>query len=175
MANMESLFQAALKDPSLKVINFAAWGASNPQHKELIHATLDQVTQQSSGLFSSISHTHSEGGFALSQFPVGFDIEVTSRVTLEIVARVSSNEELLSAPDLSSLWCAKEAAFKAFKHFQQPKIVSQIKIRFDDNQHDRCHLFQVENEKEFGASNGIGATYSTSTLTYCVLIFHKDF
>lgn len=172
---MENLFQTALNDSSLKISCFAAWGASNPQHKELIYAALDQALLKNPGSSSSISHTHIEGGFALSHFPVGFDIEVTSRVTLEIVSRISSDEELTSAPDLASLWCAKEAAFKALKHFQQPKTVSQIKICFDNSSLSRWHLFTLENEKEFGASNGIGATYSTSNLTYCILIFRKDF
>ena len=172
---MEDLFQAALVDPSLKVKSLSAWAAINPQHKELIYTALDQAVQNTRGPFSSISHTHTEGGFAVSKFPVGFDLEVTSRVTLELVTRISFDEELTQAPDFASLWCAKEAAFKALKHFKQPKVVSQIKINFDKNHQGRCPLFTIENEKDFGALGGIGATYSTSNLTYCVLIFKSEF
>ena len=172
---MEQLFQAALKEPSLKIFSANSWGASNPQHKELIYSALDQALQSLNGYFSSVSHTTTEGGFALSSCPIGFDIEITNRVTPEIVARISSPKELASAPDVASLWCAKEAAFKALKTFQQPKIVSQIEIQFDRNEYDRCTVFRVENEKDFGATGGLGAVYATSSLTYCVLIFRKDF
>lgn len=157
------------------MMSLAGWGASNPQHKELIYAALDQALQKNPGAFSSVSHTLSEGGFALSADPIGFDIEVTARVTKEIVARISTPEELALAPNFASLWCAKEAAFKALKTLKPPPVLSQIKIHFDKNHQDRSAVFRVENEKDFGATGGLGATYNTSDLTYCVLIFRKDF
>ena len=172
---MERLFQTALNDLSLKIVSLNSWGSTNPQHKELIYAALDQALQKNPGAFSSVSHAAPDGGFALSTYPVGFDIEVTERVSKEIVARISSSEELESTPSFASLWCAKEAAFKALKAFKQPQVVSQIKIYFDKNHQDRNAVFRVENEKDFGASGGLGVTYQTSNLTYCVLIFRKDF
>lgn len=172
---MEKFFLNIFKDPSLRITSHADWGATNPQYKELIYAALDQALQKSPKAFSSISHTHSEGGFAVSAFPVGFDVEITSRVTLDLLGRISTEKELSSAPDWASLWCAKEAAFKALKHFQQPKVVSQIEINFDQSDSVRGPIFRVENEKEFGASNGIGAIFRSSALTYCVFVFHKDF
>ncbi len=172
---MENIFQKALNDLSLKIVSLNSWGSANPQHKDLIYAALDQALQKNSGAFSSVSHASPDGGFALSAYPVGFDIEVTARVTKTIVARISTSEELELAPDFASLWCAKEAAFKALKTFQQPQVMSQIKIFFDKNHQDRSAIFKVENENDFGASGGLGMTYQTSTLTYCVLIFRKDF
>ena len=172
---MEKFFQNALNDLSLKMVSLKSWGSTNPQHKELIYAALDQALQKNPGSFSSVSHTALDGGFALSAYPVGFDIEVTARVTKEIVARISTPDELELAPNFASLWCAKEAAFKALKTFQQPQVVSQIKIYFNKNHQDRSAVFKVENEKDFGASRGLGLTYQTSTLTYCVFIFCKDF
>jgi 4'-phosphopantetheinyl transferase len=168
---MEKLFQKALNDPRLTIVTRADWGAHNPQHKELIYAALDQHLQRSPHPHSSISHTESEGGFVLSQFPVGFDIEVSERVTEKIVARVSSEEEVRSSPSFASLWSAKEASFKALKHFHQPTAMSQIKISFGENAFDRIRLFTIENERKFDAFGSIGAVMETSTLTYCVLIF----
>lgn len=172
---MEKLFQTALSDLSLKIVSLNSWGSANPQHKELIYAALDQALQKNPGAFSSVSHAALDGGFALSAYPVGFDIEISARVSKETIARISSPEELELAPSFASLWCAKEAAFKALKTFKQPQVVSQIKINFDKNHQDRCAVFRVENEKDFGASRGLGVTYHTSTLTYCVLIFRGDF
>ena len=148
---MEKLFQTALSDLSLKIVSLNSWGSANPQHKELIYAALDQALQKNPGAFSSVSHSALDGGFALSAYPVGFDIEISARVSKETIARISSSEELELAPSFASLWCAKEAAFKALKTFKQPQVVSQIKINFDKNHQDRCAVFRVENEKDFGA------------------------
>ncbi|MBE8221231.1 MAG: 4'-phosphopantetheinyl transferase superfamily protein [Bdellovibrionales bacterium] len=68
---------------------------------------------------SSISHCKSYGVFACSprgacdnQF-IGVDLELSSRVTKEIINRVSTQVEVFDAPSAENLWTAKEASFKS--------------------------------------------------------------
>ena len=64
----------------------------------------------------SISHCPTLAGFAFSfdgNICLGLDLEMTNRLKTRTLARVSSEEEIQSAPDLPVLlWTAKEAAFK---------------------------------------------------------------
>lgn len=61
----------------------------------------------------SISHCTTMGGFTLSQFKIGFDVEELKRISTDIVKRVSDPHELKVSPKPEFLWVAKEAAFKA--------------------------------------------------------------
>lgn len=167
---MDKIFQSALGDPSIKIVTRLNWGAVNPQYKELIYAALDQTLQNHPKYFSSISHAHPEGGFVVSCFPVGFDVEVTDRVTLQLVARICEEKELLEAPDWASLWCAKEATFKALKNFKQPQIVSDLHIEFENKNEKPISIFHLANANKFDAPQGIGATYNSGGLTYCIFI-----
>lgn len=63
--------------------------------------------------FISISHSESEGGYAFSNLPVGFDLIERSRLNEKVLARVSTSAEILAATDPYYLWPAKEAVFKA--------------------------------------------------------------
>lgn len=76
----------------------------------------------------SISHTASLGGFAISQRPVGFDLEAQSRISDRAVRRVSSDAEVAAAPSPAHLWVAKEAAYKALRHGQQPAVISDVEM-----------------------------------------------
>ena len=64
----------------------------------------------------SLSHCPALAGFAFSfdgNVCLGLDLEMTKRLKIQTLARVSSDEEIQSAPDLPVLlWTAKEAAFK---------------------------------------------------------------
>ena len=70
--------------------------------------------------FISISHTASYAAIALSDQPVGLDIEHTSVRTLRVLPRIINATEsaLISFPTdiLSStkVWCSKEAVFKLY-------------------------------------------------------------
>lgn len=76
--------------------------------------------------FLSISHSTSEGGYAFSNLPVGFDLIERSRLKENILARVSTSKEILSAVDPCYLWPAKEAVFKACS--DQLSFISEIHI-----------------------------------------------
>lgn len=80
----------------------------------------------------SLSHCPAAGGFAYlspeSNTHVGFDVEDPDRVTVEVVARISRDEEVQMAPDPASLWVAKEATYKALPKEIQPLVIGQIEI-----------------------------------------------
>lgn len=80
----------------------------------------------------SLSHCPLAGGFALTSptklTSLGFDIESTERVTVSVVSRISTPEEVNLAPDPASLWVAKEATYKALPRAIQPFVTSQIEI-----------------------------------------------
>jgi 4'-phosphopantetheinyl transferase EntD len=168
---MEELLQDALGDHSLRIWTSPHWGAENPQHRELIYSQLDQK-MAGQKLYSSISHNQKIGGFAVSQYPVGFDIEESSRVSEAVIKRISTPEELKKAPDFASLWCAKEASFKALKNFEQPTTISQVEIEFEKSSASPLFRFRIQNEKKFNASPGKGLSWKESSQTYCVIVFN---
>jgi len=83
------------------------------------------------GVGLSISHCQSFGGYAvkLSGEPLGFDIEVSSRVSEKTVSRISSGEEVAGAPSFAHLWVAKEASFKCLDSDRQKSLTfSSLRI-----------------------------------------------
>lgn len=48
-----------------------------------------------------------------NDFLIGVDIEQASRIDSKVIARVSGESEIENCPDISMLFCAKEAAWKA--------------------------------------------------------------
>lgn len=65
-------------------------------------------------LYFSISHTQSLVATAISDSPIGIDIEENSNVTAELISMVSTNGEIrpLGNRPLALLWTAKEAMSK---------------------------------------------------------------
>lgn len=61
----------------------------------------------------SVSHSRSLAALAVSDRPVGIDIEAPSPKLERVAERFLSPEELASIPNLLRAWTAKEAAFKA--------------------------------------------------------------
>lgn len=79
----------------------------------------------------SISHNREVGGYVSAPrgIRVGFDVEVSGRVTEKNMRRVCvSDDELARAPGADLLWAAKEAAFKSLGPGQQPQVFSEIEI-----------------------------------------------
>jgi 4'-phosphopantetheinyl transferase len=120
------------------------FGSENLNHRQLIRSQIiqnhsDQLSvaenkniqnldlpPKAKKLFFSISHNQSLGGYSVSNEPHGFDVELKSRLTDAIILRVSAGAEVLEAPDLKFLWCAKEAAFKALG--DNTVIISDLNI-----------------------------------------------
>jgi hypothetical protein len=85
-----------------------------------------KIVPTAKNIFFSISHNERQGGYTASAVRHGFDIEIKSRMTAPIIQRVSSAEEVASAPDLRFLWSAKEAVFKALG--DSSKVISELTI-----------------------------------------------
>ena len=138
------------------------WGAgAGPSHREELRAhlgvsDLSRVPVLSRG-YVSVSHTINLGGYATGPRPLGFDLEVQSRVNPKVAVRVSTMEEFARAPSAAHLWCAKEAAFKALYHFRQPKLVSEIEIDWRTE-----HSFFLVNAGEFGVKRGEGRVFDAA-------------
>ena len=106
--------------------------------------------------FVSVSHTLDLGGYAIGPRPLGFDLELVSRVSPKVVARVSPwARELTLSPSAAHLWCAKEATFKALYHFKQPKVLSELAIEWQG-----ADRFQLSNCAEFGIKSGRGKIFT---------------
>lgn len=106
------------------------WGSDSENNRNLLkhHAK----THQGEFTYSSISHCKNLGVLVFSNQPVGVDIEQNARVAFSTVQRIASTQEtkeltqaLLPA---SFLWCAKEAAYKSLKEFNQPAVISALSI-----------------------------------------------
>ena len=78
----------------------------------------------------SISHDKMLGGFVhtTDDCSLGFDIEINERLNEKNVRRFASEEEFLNAPSASTLWTAKEAAYKALPFTQQPTVIGEIEL-----------------------------------------------
>ena len=87
------------------------WADSPESLKVLALSTPPRVSFAS----ISISHCPTLGGFAFSpgRVGIGFDLEELSRLSISAIERVSTSEEIASAPDRTLLWSAKESAYKA--------------------------------------------------------------
>ena len=66
----------------------------------------------SKNLYFSISHCPEMGGYAVCNQPVGFDLEVTSRINPQLIRRICTNQEIDQAPHIELLWVAKESVLK---------------------------------------------------------------
>ena len=84
--------------------------------------------------FISVSHCPGLQGFIYSikqsgkQKRIGLDVEVRSRVTMDLVSFLSSKTELDNMPNPACLWTAKEASFKCL--YPQDIRISQIIIGY---------------------------------------------
>ena len=146
------------------------WRATVSEHRSLIrHGFLErhamEITDRVEFLnldlipvlnrnFISISHSISEGGYAFSNLPVGFDLIERSRLNEKVLARVSTSKEILAAADPCYLWPAKEAVFKACS--DQLSNISEIHIEVWKNLGENLFSF----ESQFKNKNGVVTTRS---------------
>lgn len=95
---------------------------NSAEEKENI-LNLDLLPQLKS-VYISISHNSEFGGYVVSPQPIGFDLELLTRIKKNIVERVCTNEDILKCPRYEYLWGAKEACFKLIS--QNPDIFAPI-------------------------------------------------
>lgn len=139
IARAESALKIAVKnsypDLTCKLELRASWGSNEAYSRKAIrtqlyhdflaqfssadkaHIEVEDLTQppRVSGYSISIAHSLEVGGFAWCKGPrwLGLDIEDPKRVTAPIAKRISNSTEISLAPSNVSLWCTKEASFKA--------------------------------------------------------------
>ena len=104
------------------------------------------------GISYSISHSPDLGGWASLVGPskLGFDIELIDRPSRKVLDRVSSPLEVLQAPSVAALWCAKEAVFKALDG--RPQLLSNIRIQSWKKNEAHKYFFQAAT---MGASSSV--------------------
>jgi 4'-phosphopantetheinyl transferase len=161
-----SELQNCLQEPSLSFSVSRDWGSDCDGYREKIRAGIAALSPTD----SSISHTQGLGGFAAilgaENRKIGFDIEVIARVTPQIAGRVRTTaDELSLAPSPAHLWVAKEAAFKALKGPQQPKLISEIHIVDWQKTKSQFETFRVT------GLNSRGAVFIQSSFAFGVFIF----
>lgn len=135
-----------------------------------LHFDLSDLTEppQISPLFASISHTSVCGGYVISRTPIGFDIELSTRVSERALARIASDDEMLKLSDhkLSPayLWTAKEAAFKAISSLKGEKlsVISQLQVGNWQKLSSQVETFSVLNLQNFSNRSGVGVSIEES-------------
>lgn len=159
-----------LRTSELQIYVNTEWGSQNPTHREMIREEIQK--RLPANWHSSVSHTQGLGVIALAPIPIGIDVELTARVTPQVIARISAPEELTAAPNASALWCAKEACFKALRGYDQPSVVSRISIGAWENIDSQSETFKLLNFTEFNSpSENKGAVTIFSTWSLAFFIF----
>ena len=102
--------------------------------------------------YFSISHNLQVGGFTFSKHPHGFDAEEIKRISIPIIERTSSEAERKSVPNITFLWVAKEAAYKALNRnlpaLTKPLIMTDlICSEWQSHSESSVHSFRVMLEK----------------------------
>lgn len=127
-SNELEIIRKNLSEPSIQIFLNTRFGANHSDHREKIKKELKKTKHST----SSISHCEKIGGFATldnSQKKIGFDVEEFSRVTDQIMKRMTkTHDEFNKAPSADFLWAAKESAFKALYGPSHPKVISEIEI-----------------------------------------------
>lgn len=168
--NLVESLKILLNCPDLQIFMKPQWGSQNPQHRALIREELVDVFQNSRHR-TSISHCAGMGIVVAAPGSVGVDVELSSRVEDRLVARVSSQEELSAAPSSPSLWCAKEACFKALRPYAQPPVISQISIgawKKIDSQTETYGLLNSEAFKSPSKNRGVVIHHDTHTYGFFI-------
>lgn len=157
----------------LEVLMHTEWGSKNPENRPLIRSELLKALNGRC-LYTSISHCPDLGVAVIAPSSIGVDVEVRERVTAPVMARISKEEEMLVAPSLSSLWCAKEAAFKALRPYEQPSVLSKISIGDWQNIDSQIETYRLINASEFNSpSENRGVIIHSATHTFSFFLFYS--
>jgi phosphopantetheinyl transferase len=165
----------ALKLSSFELRLSPDWGSDQPEYRQHLHADLKVNSGPLDSAIYSISHTLGLGGYVLSQqteFQLGFDIEKADRVSPEIANRICKEaSEFVSAPSPSTLWTAKEAAFKALRGSHQPKVLSDISVGNWNHLSSQLGTFQFVQQEPRSKFLNFGIFASKQLYTFAFFIF----
>lgn len=169
------LFIQSSVDKKLRLILDTKWSSKNQNYRQEIrtflashfsaHFSREQLAQlsdlnrrpEASDVFISISHCALLGGFALSQFKVGFDVEESSRISQNILKRVCAEEELQACPKTEFLWVAKEAGFKALSQTNTALVIGDLQCSdWQSYFENQVFSFRLKSKKtlDFGLNKG---------------------
>jgi phosphopantetheinyl transferase (holo-ACP synthase) len=166
------ILRELLQCPDLRIYRKPEWGSQNLNYRALIKADLSDLFNDPL-LHTSISHCRDLGIVVSSARPVGVDVEVHSRVSEPLIARISSQEESQGALRPASLWCAKEACFKALRPFAQPAVVSEISLGGWTKITSQFETFQLLNPQDFKAPQKCyGVTLHEGAHTFGFFVIH---
>ena len=188
-SDLESILQLAriyLGRPQLQLHLDPSWGSAIEGFRGSIKN--DIIAKFFSLSQVSISHCSNLGGYAADseiqahpkdqsynylspvQSAIGFDLELTSRVSTRIAERVSADtQELEEAPSASSLWTAKEACFKALRGPHQPAILQQLKIGNWNNISSQIETVEIlECQGQLFTSSGLGIVFRQELYTFSI-------
>lgn len=156
------------------------WGSDVENHRRLIREGLKsryadvaasdlldlEIPPRLKKGFVSISHARGLGGYVYGSDWLGFDLETDARVRPELAARISTMGEFAAAPDAASLWCAKEAAYKALAFVEQPTTVMDFSLAWRRRGND--FIFTMNEAERFGVQSGHGIIRKLSGHTMAV-------
>jgi phosphopantetheinyl transferase (holo-ACP synthase) len=174
-------------DPKFRLILETDWNSKNSEHRHEIrkclstkfssHFSREQLAllndlnwlPKSSDAFVSISHCRVFGGFAISKFKCGFDVEEIKRISSDILKRTSDPDELRSTPKTEFLWVAKESGFKALSEAHSELVISDL-ICTDWQSHyeNQVFSFRLKSQKTLYLSLNKGFVFSESDCLFAV-------
>lgn len=170
--SLQEKLKGLFECPDLSLSIKSEWASIHPQHRINIHADIGLKSDHAK-TYTSISHCPLLGGFVKSPLPVGIDIEITGRVQWRVVHRVSSQIECSEAPNAAALWSAKEASYKALKHYSQPSVLSQISIGVWEKIDSQTEKFELLNFSDFQApASNKGIVIQDEKVTLSFFIFY---
>lgn len=174
--------QSLLKLSHFQIVLRPEWNSFVLDHRDLIRhyiyenfstdrrvLDLSERPILSSGSIS-ISHSNSFGGFAVTRdenASIGFDIEDNERIKERVVARISSTEEMESAPLLAALWAAKEAGYKSFPEGIQPSVMSDVTVENWKKIEDGFYECEAHLAQHGAIAKGVVVTRDGKTLAVC--------
>lgn len=144
-----------LKTPLGEIFLSSDWSSMHEEYRKKIRTELYKKTKDSTFLnleetpgidfksekfLISISHCKSLGGYALHlKDNIGFDIEEVGRIKLEVVNRISTEEDRSFFTDENNkfLWVIKEAAFKLMSG--SGDVMSEVQIQSLDKVGERSY------------------------------------
>jgi|GEM_PF-2455142 len=178
-------------DQKFRLILNTQWNSKQPNYRQEIrqglarsfseHFSREQLAKlndlnwrpKGSDAFISISHCSLLGGFALSQFKLGFDVEEEKRILPDVLKRVSSESELQECPKIEYLWVAKEAGFKAQSQDDTSVNSTTVPLITDLHCYDwqscfenQVYSFRLKSEKTLDLSLNKGFIFSEGPCLY---------
>lgn len=126
--------------------------------------------QASDGHFS-ISHCPKLGGFAYSQFKIGFDVEELRRISIQILKRTALEPEFSACPKPEFLWGAKEAGYKALSGDDSSLVISDL-TTYDWQSHNENQLFsfRLKAEKTLDFALNRGFIFSDAECLFAIFL-----